>query len=106
MVEWLNPRAVNRGASPEQWPHIDFENAKVAIVPPAHGVDADAAHLRGFSIHTGRSHLGTSRQRPEFRARDYLRARYAHLTQSALSSVKMISESMEKWRETDLPVPG
>jgi hypothetical protein len=49
-------------------------------------------------------------------ARDYLQsegerlrrdtARYAHLTQSALSSVKMISESMEKWRETDLPVPG
>jgi hypothetical protein len=46
-------------------------------------------------------------------ARDYLRsegerirhdaARYAHLTQSASSSVKMISESMEKWRETDLP---
>ena len=32
-------------------------------------------------------------------------ARYAHLTQSALSSVKMISESMGKWR-TDLPVPG
>jgi septum site-determining protein MinD len=49
-------------------------------------------------------------------ARDYLQsegerlrrdtARYAHLTQSALSSVKMISESMEKWRETDLPAPG
>jgi hypothetical protein len=33
-------------------------------------------------------------------------ARYAHLTQSASASVKMISESMEKWRETDLPVPG
>ena len=33
-------------------------------------------------------------------------ARYAHLTQSASSSVKMISEGMEKWRKTDLPVPG
>jgi len=49
-------------------------------------------------------------------ARDYLQsegerilreaARYAHLTQSASSSVKMISESMEKWRETELPMPG
>ena len=49
-------------------------------------------------------------------ARDYLQsegerirrdaARYAHLTQSASSSVKMISEGMEKWRKTDLPVPG
>jgi hypothetical protein len=49
-------------------------------------------------------------------ARDYLQsegerirrdaARYAHLTQSASSSVKMISESMEKWREADEPVPG
>jgi Protein of unknown function (DUF3489) len=26
--------------------------------------------------------------------------------ESALSSVKMVSESIEKWRETDLPVPG
>ena len=44
-------------------------------------------------------------------ARDYLQsegerirreaARYAHLTQSASSSVKIISESMEKWRETE-----
>jgi hypothetical protein len=43
-------------------------------------------------------------------ARDYLQiegerlqreaARYAHLTQSALASVKMVSESMDKWRET------
>ena len=49
-------------------------------------------------------------------ARDYLQsegerirreaARYAQLTQSASSSVKMISESMERWRETGLPVPG
>ena len=41
-------------------------------------------------------------------ARDYLQiegerlqreaTRYAHLTQSALSSVKMVSESMDKWR--------
>jgi hypothetical protein len=41
-------------------------------------------------------------------ARDYLQiegerlqreaARYAHLTQSALASVKMVSESMDKWR--------
>jgi hypothetical protein len=43
-------------------------------------------------------------------ARDYLQiegerlqreaARYAHLTQSALASVKMVSESMDKWRAT------
>jgi hypothetical protein len=33
-------------------------------------------------------------------------ARYAHLTQSASASVKMISESMEKWRETGLPLSG
>ena len=49
-------------------------------------------------------------------ARDYLQsegerirrdaARYAQLTQSASSSVKIISENMEKWREKDLPVPG
>jgi hypothetical protein len=49
-------------------------------------------------------------------ARDYLQsegerirrdaARYAQLTQSASSSVKIISENMEKWRKTDLPVPG
>ena len=42
-------------------------------------------------------------------ARDYLHAegerlrreeaRYAHLTQTALSSVKIISEGMDKWRE-------
>jgi hypothetical protein len=41
-------------------------------------------------------------------ARDYLQiegerlqreaARYAHLTQSALASVKMVSESMDKWQ--------
>jgi hypothetical protein len=44
-------------------------------------------------------------------ARDYLQsegerirrdaARYAHLTQSASSSVKIISESMQQWREAD-----
>ena len=43
-------------------------------------------------------------------ARDYLQtegerlrrdaARYAHLTHTALSSVKIISENMDKWRET------
>ena len=46
-------------------------------------------------------------------ARDYLQiegerlqreaARYAHLTQSALASVKMVSESMDKWRDTVPP---
>jgi hypothetical protein len=49
-------------------------------------------------------------------AREYLKSegerirrdaeRYAHLTQSASSSVKMISESMEKWQSTNLLVPG
>jgi hypothetical protein len=49
-------------------------------------------------------------------ARDYLQsegerirrdtARYGQLTQSALSSVKIISEGMEKWRETNLPGTG
>lgn len=46
-------------------------------------------------------------------ARDYLQAegerlrreeaRYAHLTQTALASVKIISESMDKWRENAPP---
>jgi hypothetical protein len=48
-------------------------------------------------------------------ARDYLQAegerlrreaaKYEHLTQAALSSVRTISESMGKWRETELPLP-
>jgi DNA repair ATPase RecN len=46
-------------------------------------------------------------------ARDYLEAegerlrreeaRYAHLTQTALASVKIISEGMDKWRENAPP---
>jgi hypothetical protein len=52
-------------------------------------------------LHAAREYLKSEGERIRREA-----ARYAHLTQSASSSVKMISESMEKWRETDLPVPG
>ena len=48
-------------------------------------------------------------------ARDYLRsegervrsmnARYAHLTQTASASVKIIAESMAKWRVTEMEEP-
>jgi hypothetical protein len=61
---------------------------------------AEIEKLMG-ELHTARDYLQSEGERLR---RDT--ARYAHLTQSALSSVKMISESMEKWRETDLPVPG
>jgi|SRR5580704_530218 hypothetical protein len=49
-------------------------------------------------------------------ARDYLQsegerirregARYAHLTRTASASVKIITESMERWRQTDPPPPS
>ena len=49
-------------------------------------------------------------------ARDYLRsegervrrinARYAHLTRTASASVKIIAESMGKWRTTEMEAPG
>ena len=49
-------------------------------------------------------------------ARDYLRsegervkrinARYAHLTRTASDSVKVITESMGKWRVTEMEAPG
>ena len=48
-------------------------------------------------------------------ARDYLRsegervksinARYAHLTSTASASVKIIAESMGKWRVTEMEAP-
>ena len=61
---------------------------------------AEIERLMG-ELHAAREYLQSEGERIRRDA-----ARYAHLTQSASSSVKMISESMEKWRKTDLPVPG
>ena len=61
---------------------------------------AEIERLMG-ELHAAREYLKSEGERIRREA-----ARYAHLTQSASSSVKMISEGMEKWRKTDLPVPG
>jgi len=83
---------------------------------PASGPHAtDAAELCGDLIRAGAASVTEiEKLMGELQAaRDYLQkegerlqreaARYAHLTQSALASVQMISESMDKWRETVPP---
>jgi hypothetical protein len=94
------------------------ENEKRDLARPNGPHMADAVGLCSDVLQAGAKSIGEiERLMAELHAaREYLKsegerirrdaARYAHLTQSASNSVKMISESMEKWRETGLPISG
>jgi hypothetical protein len=91
------------------------ETEKREIVRPKAVSPADADGLFGDSLQSGaRSIAEIGKLMDELNAaRDYLQAegerlrreavKYAQLAQSALSSVRTISESIGKWRETELP---
>jgi hypothetical protein len=86
---------------------VESEKRDLARPPNGGGLYSDILHAGDKSIaeieklmeelHAARDYLQSEGKRIRREA-----ARYAHLTQSASSSVKMISQSMEKWRETDL----
>ena len=94
------------------------ESDKRDLARPTGPYMADAAGLCGDLLQAGAKSIAEiERLMGELHAaREYLQsegerirrdaARYAHLTQSASASVKIISESMEKWRETGRPMPG
>jgi hypothetical protein len=89
---------------------VDGENREP--VRPAVAHTAEAADLCRDVILAGTASVSEiEKLMAELQAaRDYLQtegerlrrdaARYAHLTHTALSSVKIISENMDKWRET------
>jgi hypothetical protein len=86
----------------------EIAHPKAPSAVDADGLFGDVLEAGGRSIaeiekligelHTARDYLQGEGERLRREA-----AKYAHLTKCALSSVRTISESMGKWRETEVP---